>query len=763
MIEPAPETVGTNSLMLDGCYSGSLLGYLKALGVFRLVALQRDASVRLSWDIEAPVLHTCLDRHALTGFFLHDYRPTPFLAPWNGGSGFYRKGVADKVLGTLERATSPRLADYVAAIHAAKDSLEAAGVGGQMLGAKKDEEARKAKVKAAKVEIIRGCRATLPESALPALDAMVVLGDDRALYAPILGSGGNDGNMEFSSNFIQRLIEVVPLQDGAPVPPGSTPWLEDALFGGGGAPLRKAAIGQFSPRGIGGPNSGPKVVGDSLVNPWDYVLLIEGCALVAGAATRRLRAGARGTASFPFSVQVSPAGVASVTDGEGKTGRGELWLPVWDKPASYPEVQHLFGEARAEVGGRQAATGLDFARAAASLGVDRGVAAFERFAFLSGQRSGNMYLGVGLGRMPVSDEPRLGHLRQTDAWVGRVRSALRENPPASAARAVRQTDEAILAFCKLGGPRRLQDVLIGLGRLEGFLAKCHRPDGGVRGEGRSDTSAVPPLQDLDAPRWIEAADDGSAEFRLAAALASVCDETIGPVRCQLEPVVRSRGRMAWAGAVVDSAAKGWSRKPVWGLGGLAANLAAVLERRCLDGEARGSEALPVAATVTISLGDIAAFLSGALDEARVEGLLWAMASFKWDRKSIRLGPPKEVPDMVMDLPRAYALMKLLFLPFSLPGAGRSAGDAEQGRTITKGHGQILGHLRAGRLADATKLALNRLTIEGVSLRGAHTSRSPVFTLPSAAAERLAGALLVPVSPAQTRRLGTLVLRQTQDA
>jgi len=750
VVETVTEAVPAGSLALSGCDSSSLLGYLKALGVFRVLALQREPQVRMWWDVAVPVLEISLDSQALATFLLREYRPTPFLAPWNGGSGFYRKGAADKALGTLEKATSPRLAGYVSAIRAAKASLKAAGVGGEILPSKKDEDARKTAAKTVKIEIIRECRAALPESALPALDSMVVLGDERALYGPILGSGGNDGNMEFSNNFIQRLIEVIPMADGAPVPTGSGSWLDEALFGGGQVALRKAAVGQFSPRGVGGPNSGPKVIGESLVNPWDYVLLMEGCALVAGAATRRLRAGARGTASFPFSVRVSPAGAASVTDGEGKTGRGELWLPVWAKPASYREVQHLFGEARAEVGGRQAATGVDLARAAASLGVDRGIAAFERFAFLSGQRSGNMYLGVSLGRLPVRGEPRVGLLLQADPWLGSVRAATRDGSPASAVRALRQTDEATFAYCKLGGPRRLQEVLVGLGRLERVLARGRRSDGGARGDGRSGLSIVPPLQGLPAASWLAAADDDSVEFRLAAALASIADREIGPMRCQLEPVARSRGRIAWTGAQVDATAKDWSRKPVWGLGRLGANLAAVLERRCLDGETRGTEELPLAGSVVVRLGDIATFLRGVLDEARLEDLLWAMATFDWSSagKGIKLGAAQGDP--VENLPRVYALMKLLFLS-APPQLG----------SITKGHGQLLGYLRSGRLADATKLAMARLTVAGLSPRGARTARCPDFVLPPAAVERLAGALLVSISPGQASRLARLVLRPTQ--
>jgi CRISPR-associated protein Csx17 len=772
-------TGGVGSLILDGCDSASLLGYLKALGIFRLLALQREAAIRMRWQVAVPVLETSLDRLAIEGFFLDEYQPTPFLAPWNGGSGFYRKGTADKALAQLERASAPRLAGYVQAIAAARAALQAAGVGSEIMPSKADETKRKAKAVEAKADIIRECRSALPEGALPALDAMVVLAGDKVLHGPILGSGGNDGNLEFGSNFVQRLIEVLPLAEGAARPNGSAAWLGEALFGGGSAPLQKAAIGQFSPRGVGGPNSGSKASVDSLVNPWDYVLLMEGCAVVVGAATRRLRAGARGTASFPFSVKVSPAGPGSMTHGEGESGRSELWLPVWRQAASYRETQHLFGEARAVVGGRQAASGVDLARAAASLGVDRGVGSFERFAFLGGQRSGRAHLGVGFGRLPVREEPAVGLLTQIDDWLGSLRRATRNGSPASAARAVRQMDDAILAYCKLGGSRRLQEILVGLGRLEHLLARGHRTDGGSHGDAREGLGATPPLQGLSAAKWLQAADDGTAEFGFAAALASVADPDLGPLRCQLEPVTRSRGRIAWAGAGVDQAAQDWPRKAVWGLGSLGVNLAAALERRCLEGKTRGITGMPMEGALAVRWRDVIAFLAGTLDEARVENLLWAMATFDWVQAGSRLtlrstrgsGLEPDAAGQIENIPRAYALLKLLFLPTSkrktIPGSDVAAARQAEGMSalteVTSRHGQILSHLRAGNLARATELAMIRLRVAGLAPRGARTSRAPRFILPPPALERVAGVLLAPVSSGQAVELARLVLRSTEDA
>ncbi|KAA5603892.1 hypothetical protein F1188_18795 [Roseospira marina] len=82
---------------LHGCTPTPLAGYLKALGVLRLISSPEnsvtgdaaDAEARGFWKDEAFHLETRLDREALTRFFLEDYAPSPIVAPWNAGSGFY--------------------------------------------------------------------------------------------------------------------------------------------------------------------------------------------------------------------------------------------------------------------------------------------------------------------------------------------------------------------------------------------------------------------------------------------------------------------------------------------------------------------------------------------------------------------------------------------------------------------------------------------------------------------------------------------------
>jgi CRISPR-associated protein Csx17 len=78
-------------LMLQGCTPEPLMSYLKALGILRLVAEQADPEACGAWRAGTFVLSTKLDETALMKFFLEAYQPTPMLAPWNGGCGFYLK------------------------------------------------------------------------------------------------------------------------------------------------------------------------------------------------------------------------------------------------------------------------------------------------------------------------------------------------------------------------------------------------------------------------------------------------------------------------------------------------------------------------------------------------------------------------------------------------------------------------------------------------------------------------------------------------
>ena len=63
--------------------------------------------------------------------------------------------------------------------------------------------------------------------------------------------------------------------------------LRNCLFGKEINELTKSAIGQFFPNAAGGANASAGFEGDSKINPWDFILMIEGSLVFASSCTRR--------------------------------------------------------------------------------------------------------------------------------------------------------------------------------------------------------------------------------------------------------------------------------------------------------------------------------------------------------------------------------------------------------------------------------------------------------------------------------------------
>jgi CRISPR-associated protein Csx17 len=253
--------------------------------------------------------------------------------------------------------------------------------------------------------------------------------------------------------------------------------------------------------------------------------------------------------------------------------RAEMWLPLWSRPASFAEVAHIFGEGRVQFSGprrRAVHTGFDFARAVAELGVDRGIDAFQRYGFL--ERNGQANLATPLGRFEVRERPRARLIHEFDRWFDALRRATSDakRTPPRFIRALSHVEEASFQVCASGQPADLQATLVALGAAEAELAQSPR----FREE-----HALRPLISL-SERWASECDDQSAEFELAVALASMVGEgKRGSFRTHLEPVAVTGAQVTWTG---DDAGV------VWGTGALTENLAAVLQRRSIEGRTAGA-------------------------------------------------------------------------------------------------------------------------------------------------------------------------------
>jgi len=693
-------------ILLGGCRPEPLLSYLKALGAFRLVAEQADPGARSYWSGEEFRLVCSLPEDGLVRFFLEEYAPTPLLAPWNGGSGFYPKD-RRKALEAIRNSRSPRYEPYRTAIQLARDLLGEAGISAKPSGENKEK-------------LLVLCRRRLPDNLVRWLDAAYVLSLGGPHYPPILGTGANDGRLEFTNNFMQRLVESLP-PDGQ-VSPESRRWLEAALLGRDAGRLVEAPVGQFFPGGVGGPNATQGFKGNFLVNPWDYILMMEGTLLLAGSVVRRMDGSSEslGKAAFPFTVNATPAGWSSISNAEASASRGELWLPLWARPATLRELEHLFAEGRAEAGRRRAQDGLDFARAAVLLGVDRGIASFQRYGLF--ERSGKAYLAAPIGRLSVTARPEGDLLMEADGWLSPLKSAARvSEAPAGISAAYRRVADAMFQFCLHGGARRLQDILISLGAAERYLSKAASLQGSVSR----------PLHDL-STNWLYRADDGTPEFRLAAALASIEHPQLGGVRTNMEPVECTPRRYKWTDR---------PHSVVWAQGDPGRSLGNVLERRLLDAEIAQVEGSPLAGYIPAALADIDLFLRGGTDDGRLGDLLWGLVTLRWEP----VVPPWNAPDPPPTFSRAYALLKMLFLSEPLRWGSTDLHPAAEP--------EILLRLRRGDVRGACRIAARRLRASGV------VPMAEEFDAPRREAERILAALLFPLSRSQAFRLASLVLRK----
>src|SRR5215207_2189228 len=231
-------------LTLTGCAPVPLAHYLKALGILRLVSEQIDPAAKTAWAHDQFELTSALDRDGIVKFLSSSYAPTAVLTPWNGDGGFFdssRRG-ARETLACFEHSKAARLTNYREAIYSIRQVLSRMGINEKPADTEKDN-------------LLMACRNALPESALAWLDAVSVLSDEGAKFPPLLGTGGNDGSLDFSKNLMQRLSEVMDPATGRPTSE-SERWLHGALFANAAPGLTiKAAIGQFFPGAAGGANA----------------------------------------------------------------------------------------------------------------------------------------------------------------------------------------------------------------------------------------------------------------------------------------------------------------------------------------------------------------------------------------------------------------------------------------------------------------------------------------------------------------------------
>lgn len=529
---------------LAGCTPEPLMSYLKALGILRLVSEQKDAGARGWWQNDVFWLRSMLDANLLVTFFVEEYKPTPILVPWSGGDFFgvnwqpqqttYTKTpTASKAIEAILATQAPRFEPYRRALRACNNALQKCQIG------------TKETMKKEKWAFIQELRSNGDESRLLEwMDAAAVGTVEK--FAALLGSGGgSDGNTHFSDNFMQNLWDTLPDFDShrkqrggttkRPVVETSRELLQDSLFKfGTNRLIEKRTSSLYDSGAVGGPNATQGMERDSLSNPWDVILGLEGTICFAGSAAKRFATTTSSDAAFPFQVSASVTLADRMADNE-QAGK-EVWVPLWSRPARSDEVLTLLREGRAQCSSRMAASGVDMARAVATLGIDRGIAAFHRYAIVKGRVGGdNYHTAAALGRFDVRERPEADLLREIDTWLGSFRRAAGDkNAPSRFIGVLRGIDSALFDFCRYGGKALFQHILVALGHAERELALTEEKVG-------SSKAKLKPLVGL-SKDWIDATNDHSPEFDIALALSQLYDPVVGPLRANIEPVAIGRAQ-----------------------------------------------------------------------------------------------------------------------------------------------------------------------------------------------------------------------------
>ncbi|WP_347257899.1 type I-U CRISPR-associated protein Csx17 [Methylocaldum sp.] len=820
-------------LTLPGCTPEPLGNYLKALGVFRLVVEQADPNAMGYWkDGYFALFSRFAFEDELIGWFKDRYQPSPLPAPWSVNSGWWppdkqppkrgdKRGTPNKNLRDLANSTNKRFEPIRTCLQEALQSMGGMvnlpdhedGLSAELKEVLKklESQPKKAKERARLVSILRD-RLTSP-SALRWLDAVGALSRRRedALYSfQLLADCGAEGVNSYIGNYYARLCEHLPVVTLAEqFWPSETGQLSElrlraALLNKPGIKSRQddAAGGLYSPALVEAPNIGQAFVASpkKRVNPWDFILTMEGLVLWASAATRRAEVLRKEQPAFPFYCDSAVGGATAVGplevsgQNEGKS-RGEVWYPIWTRPASFQEIDRLFVEGRITQGQRTATRATQFALAVSSFGQERGIASFHRVGLLERSGSGDQTttLAISLGEIPARRVIGIDLGTDLDPFVEQVSELIQHhaNQPKRIVAARSRLDQAIFDFASSANQasevdsRSALNLLTVASNLERELGVTLGKVKYKQGQGLQERNVrpIPPLSN----RWL-ASNDGTAECRLARAIASIAPwgerdgrsvSAVEALRANLLPVTRQGNSWRWDDT---------SRSAVWARGAtLFDNLAAVLRRRLIDASICKGEGLPLWSAYGASFSDLLALWNGELDEERLGDLIHALALIDtgtWspesiDRSQKKYDPTPELhssavwfdsddepradvePVIWRDgfllteqelrdafaLPRVYALLKLCFvggrLP-ALPAEGRT-----RGRTGEEPYPplapEILNLLRAGRLADTVAIAARKLRAKGYpSIFDPHDADAAEVEMSSEDCRRLAGMLLVPV-------------------
>ena len=720
-----------HEIILSGCKPNQFMDVLKTLGVFSVIAEQKDASARSCWKNDRFfAINTKLNEEEIIDFFSNYYRPIPLVSPWNKGSEFYTKR---GVVSDIEQCTDTRLEQYGHVIHTARKVAQ--NVLGptykEMLERSNKENKEKKRIEKQfekhKDIMISTLRNKLPEtnnvstcirprSVLSWLDtAWAVKTAHNLTPGPILLTGGNDGNFEMSANFMKAIWKHVINGNSKK----EVKLIRNSLFGiTTDTTFDEMKVGTYLPGAY--MSKAVNSVGDNnytLCNPWDYILAMEGIVLFAGSIYRR---GEYKFASFPFNVKPSHGGYSTAAN-KNEKGKGEIWAPIWNNPATYDEIAYVFAEGRVQSTTKKPSTGADFAVALTGFGAMRGISSFQRFSVLERKGQACHITSIGRIRTAVRGDTTLQDIRwlEIDKWLGKIRNV--DKLPISIETLLHMMDDEIIQYCTHKKSAHLLNILVIIGRIEQHLALSPRL--------RQD---VYPLKNLSS-HWLRKCGYDTSEFRLAAALASMYSSNNSncyPLRYNLEPIEPNNKGYKWRSANSSSV--------MWGRGSLVQNMIAILERRCYD-ELADKKQITIKSHIYARIDDVVKFIEGRVNDSTIYDLVFPLSMIDYQNMDENMRPEDKRIDYD-DVPESYICLKSNFPP--IPNIDESRGLFEP---------TIISLLKGGRQSEALDIMRRRLIISGRNIV-TYKCFSSVDEQNRATALRMCAALLFPIRARDMKKL-----------
>jgi len=271
------------------------------------------------------------------------------------------------------------------------------------------------------------------------------------------------------------------------------------------------------------------------------------------------------------------------------------------------------------------------------------------------------------------------------------------------------------------------------------------------------TARIKPLQGL-SPQWLDQANDGSAEFALAASLAGIGPQKdVGPLRVFLEEVETKGSFFNWSPGSTSAV---WSKRP------LAENLAAVFRRRQMEAFRSGQLGVPLngpkrdGPVRPAPLNAVLKFLEADTDDEKLNDLLWGLSAVNWSEVEDRSAASDEPSGVLCE----FGLARLLVNPLAMvPDREQWAVIRDESEHATKHDSEVFHAIAAGR-QEAVERAARRLRSCGLSAighRNRQTASQPIVVvslhLRPGHSSRLLAAMLFPLSNRDLTRIANAVL------